>query len=206
MSEGWGGPTVRGSGGGGGLNRELCRTFGHYNRHLTRLQHNLRETKKFFRDIKYSQGPTVFPVANAGPVGEEPPEQHPAPSAVDSAPAGGGASLHTGKCEGRNSRRRGRKTRIQAPLLGRGGVHFPAPHQAGRLEDKPGTPVYGAKGWHESTLDNSVLHEACPPPPERRACYGCTNDSCVRASDPRAELLVLVRGLNFTVGSVILNK
>ncbi|XP_026532593.1 dual serine/threonine and tyrosine protein kinase isoform X1 [Notechis scutatus] len=96
MSEGWGGPTVRGSG--GGLNRELCRTFGHYNRHLTRLQHNLRETKKFFRDLKYSQGPTVFPVvANAGPVGEEPPEQHPAPSAVDSAPAGGGASLLTGQ-------------------------------------------------------------------------------------------------------------
>lgn len=100
MSEGWGGPTVRGSG--GGLNRELCRTFGHYNRHLARLQHNLRETKKFFRDIKYSQGPTVFPVANAGPAGEEPPEQHPAPSPVDSAPAGGGASLQTGKCEGRN--------------------------------------------------------------------------------------------------------
>lgn len=102
MSEGWGGPTVRGSGGGGGLNRELCRTFGHYNRHLTRLQHNLRETKKFFRDIKYFQGPAVFPIVNAGPVGEEPPEQHPAPSAVDSAPAGGGASLQTGKCEGRN--------------------------------------------------------------------------------------------------------
>ncbi|XP_032073592.1 dual serine/threonine and tyrosine protein kinase [Thamnophis elegans] len=95
MSEGCGGPTVRGSG--GGLNRELCRTFGHYNRHLTRLQHNLRETKKFFRDIKYFQGPTVFPVANAGPPGEEPPEQHPAPSAVDSAPAGGGASLQTGQ-------------------------------------------------------------------------------------------------------------
>lgn len=52
--EGEGAPSWRG--GSGGLIRELCRSFGHYNRHLARLQHNLRETKKFFRDVKYSQG------------------------------------------------------------------------------------------------------------------------------------------------------
>uniref|UniRef100_A0A8C9EWZ0 Dual serine/threonine and tyrosine protein kinase n=1 Tax=Pavo cristatus TaxID=9049 RepID=A0A8C9EWZ0_PAVCR len=52
--EGEGAPSWRG--GPGGLIRELCRSFGHYNRHLARLQHNLRETKKFFRDVKYSQG------------------------------------------------------------------------------------------------------------------------------------------------------
>ncbi|XP_032936127.1 dual serine/threonine and tyrosine protein kinase isoform X2 [Catharus ustulatus] len=40
----------------GGAVRELCRSFGHYNRHLARLQHNLRETKRFFRDVKYCQG------------------------------------------------------------------------------------------------------------------------------------------------------
>ncbi|OWK52977.1 Dual serine/threonine and tyrosine protein kinase [Lonchura striata] len=40
----------------GGAVRELCRSFGHYNRHLARLQHNLRETKRFFRDVKFSQG------------------------------------------------------------------------------------------------------------------------------------------------------
>lgn len=107
MSGGRGGPSTRGivsgsgGGGGGGLSRELCRAFGHYNRHLARLQHNLRETKKFFRDIKYSQGPAVFPVVNAGPVGAEPPQQPPAPSALDSASSGGGASLQAGKDHGK---------------------------------------------------------------------------------------------------------
>lgn len=138
MSEGWGGPAVRGSG--GGLNRELCRTFGHYNRHLARLQHNLRETKKFFRDIKYSQGPPVFPVANAGPVGEEPPEQHPAPSAVDSAPAGGGASLQTGKCEGRN-RDDGVGERPAFRLLGRGGAVPGTPSNGTSRKKQIGTAV-----------------------------------------------------------------
>ncbi|XP_014728058.1 PREDICTED: dual serine/threonine and tyrosine protein kinase [Sturnus vulgaris] len=53
----------------GGAVRELCRSFGHYNRHLARLQHNLRETKRFFRDVKYSQG---HPFASA-PAGDGPP-------------------------------------------------------------------------------------------------------------------------------------
>uniref|UniRef100_A0A8V5HD36 Dual serine/threonine and tyrosine protein kinase n=1 Tax=Melopsittacus undulatus TaxID=13146 RepID=A0A8V5HD36_MELUD len=69
--EGEGAPLWRGP---GGVIRDLCRSFGHYNRHLARLQHNLRETKKFFRDVKYSQG-------------------HPFPSAAlgDGLPAGDGA-------------------------------------------------------------------------------------------------------------------
>ncbi|XP_020652969.2 dual serine/threonine and tyrosine protein kinase isoform X2 [Pogona vitticeps] len=90
-------PSARGSAGGGGLNRELCRAFGHYNRHLARLQHNLRETKKFFRDITYFQGPAGFPVASGGPTGEEPPQQQPAPLSVDSAPTGGGVALQAGQ-------------------------------------------------------------------------------------------------------------
>ncbi|XP_049688490.1 dual serine/threonine and tyrosine protein kinase [Accipiter gentilis] len=64
--EGEGAPSWRGP---GGVIRELCRSFGHYNRHLARLQHNLRETKKFFRDVKYSQG---HPFASAA-FGEGPP-------------------------------------------------------------------------------------------------------------------------------------
>ncbi|XP_006273943.2 dual serine/threonine and tyrosine protein kinase [Alligator mississippiensis] len=78
--EGGGAPSGRGPAGpgAGGVLRELCRGFGHYNRHLARLQHNLRETKKFFRDIKYSQGPP-FPPAD----GEPPPA-----AAAHSAPGG----------------------------------------------------------------------------------------------------------------------
>lgn len=102
MSEGWGSSSSRGSvsagGGGGGLSRELGRAFGHYNRHLARLQYNLRETNKFFRDIKYSQGPAVFPAASAGPIRvEEQPARQPAFSALDGAPGGGGTSLQAGK-------------------------------------------------------------------------------------------------------------
>ncbi|XP_050841213.1 LOW QUALITY PROTEIN: dual serine/threonine and tyrosine protein kinase [Serinus canaria] len=52
----------------GGAVRELCRSFGHYNRHLARLQHNLRETKRFFRDVKFSQGhPFASALAGDGP-------------------------------------------------------------------------------------------------------------------------------------------
>ncbi|XP_074384009.1 dual serine/threonine and tyrosine protein kinase isoform X1 [Zonotrichia albicollis] len=52
----------------GGAVRELCRSFGHYNRHLARLQHNLRETKRFFRDVKFSQGhPFASTPAGDGP-------------------------------------------------------------------------------------------------------------------------------------------
>lgn len=63
--EGEGAPSWRGP---GGAVRELCRSFGHYNRHLARLQHNLRETKRFFRDVKYSQGHPFAPApAGDGP-------------------------------------------------------------------------------------------------------------------------------------------
>ncbi|XP_053249269.1 dual serine/threonine and tyrosine protein kinase isoform X2 [Podarcis raffonei] len=100
MSGGTGGPSTRGSGGGGGLSRELCRAFGHYNRHLARLQHNLRETKKFFRDIKYSQGPGAASAAAAaatpGPAGEEPRPQQEQPSPDVCAPVGEGLSLQAG--------------------------------------------------------------------------------------------------------------
>lgn len=100
MSGGKAGPPARGGGGGGGggFIRELCRAFGHYNRHLARLQHNLRETKKFFRDIKHSQGPAALPVltAAAGPVGAEP-SSPPPPPPPDSASSGGGASLQAGQ-------------------------------------------------------------------------------------------------------------
>nr|XP_056701604.1 dual serine/threonine and tyrosine protein kinase [Euleptes europaea] len=97
MSRGWEGSSARGSISGGGLSRELCRTFGHYNRHLGRLQHNLHDTKNFFRDIKYSQGLAIFPTAGTGPAGEEPPRPQPAPSGPDSAPSGGVASLQAGQ-------------------------------------------------------------------------------------------------------------
>nr|XP_008170922.2 dual serine/threonine and tyrosine protein kinase isoform X2 [Chrysemys picta bellii] len=86
--DGGGAPSTRGHGSGGGVIRELCRGFGHYNRHLARLQHNLRETKKFFRDIKYSQGqPLPIVVAAPGP-GEPPPAVLPTPGSRDSAPSG----------------------------------------------------------------------------------------------------------------------
>ncbi|KAJ7333024.1 hypothetical protein JRQ81_015204 [Phrynocephalus forsythii] len=97
-------PSAQGSGGGGGggaFNRDLCRAFGHYNRHLARLQHNLRETKKFFRDIGCSQGPAAFPAVSAGPAGDEtpepPPPPPPAPFPPESAPAGGGVALQPGQ-------------------------------------------------------------------------------------------------------------
>lgn len=52
----WGGEPVSGPGpgGGGGMIRELSRGFGRYRRYLGRLRQNLRETQKFFRDIKCS--------------------------------------------------------------------------------------------------------------------------------------------------------
>ncbi|XP_058711476.1 dual serine/threonine and tyrosine protein kinase isoform X3 [Poecile atricapillus] len=72
-----GAPSWRGP---GGAVRELCRSFCHYNRHLARLQHNLRETKRFFRDVKFSQG---HPFASA-PAGDGP------PSGGDGGPGDGG--------------------------------------------------------------------------------------------------------------------
>ncbi|XP_063811168.1 dual serine/threonine and tyrosine protein kinase isoform X1 [Pseudophryne corroboree] len=43
----------------GAFQRELGRAFSYYNKHLARLQRNLRDTERFFRDIKhtYSGGP-----------------------------------------------------------------------------------------------------------------------------------------------------
>uniref|UniRef100_A0A8C5P6Q8 Dual serine/threonine and tyrosine protein kinase n=1 Tax=Leptobrachium leishanense TaxID=445787 RepID=A0A8C5P6Q8_9ANUR len=48
-----------GSGSSGSISRELGRGFVYYNKNLGRLHQNLRDTKKFFRDIKhtYSGGP-----------------------------------------------------------------------------------------------------------------------------------------------------
>ncbi|KAM4796623.1 dual serine/threonine and tyrosine protein kinase [Rhinophrynus dorsalis] len=42
------------SGGSGSFSRELGRGFSYYNKHLGRLQQNLRDTKRFFRDIKHT--------------------------------------------------------------------------------------------------------------------------------------------------------
>ncbi|PIN91700.1 hypothetical protein AB205_0045480 [Aquarana catesbeiana] len=42
------------SGGSGSFQRELGRCFTYYNKHLARLHQNLRDTKKFFRDIKHT--------------------------------------------------------------------------------------------------------------------------------------------------------
>ena len=52
----WGSEPESGPGpGGGGVIRELCRGFGRYRRYLGRLRQNLRDTQKFFRDLRGSQ-------------------------------------------------------------------------------------------------------------------------------------------------------
>lgn len=73
----WAGESVSGPGpGGGGMIRELCRGFGRYRRYLGRLRQNLRETQKFFRDIKcsHSHGCPSYPAggdaAELGPAGD----------------------------------------------------------------------------------------------------------------------------------------
>lgn len=56
--------------------RELCRGFGRYRRYLERLRQNLRETQKFFRDIKCSHShscpssPAGGSAAELGPAGD----------------------------------------------------------------------------------------------------------------------------------------
>lgn len=56
--------------------RELCRGFGRYRRYLGRLRQNLRETQKFFRDIKGSHShscpssPAGGGAAELGPAGD----------------------------------------------------------------------------------------------------------------------------------------
>ncbi|XP_051003336.1 dual serine/threonine and tyrosine protein kinase [Acomys russatus] len=73
----WAGESVSGPGpGGGGMIRELCRGFGRYRRYLGRLRQNLRETQKFFRDIKCSHShscpssPAGCGAAELGPAGD----------------------------------------------------------------------------------------------------------------------------------------
>ncbi|MEJ1270054.1 dual serine/threonine and tyrosine protein kinase isoform X1 [Cricetulus griseus] len=73
----WAGESVSGPGpGGGGMIRELCRGFGRYRRYLGRLRQNLRETQKFFRDIKCSHShscpssPAGGGAAELGPAGD----------------------------------------------------------------------------------------------------------------------------------------
>ncbi|KAM3935374.1 dual serine/threonine and tyrosine protein kinase [Leptodactylus fuscus] len=61
------------SGGSGSFQRELGRGFAYYNKHLARLHQNLRDTKRFFRDIRhtYGGGPGVLdPDLNAGELGQ----------------------------------------------------------------------------------------------------------------------------------------
>ncbi|XP_065794311.1 dual serine/threonine and tyrosine protein kinase isoform X3 [Muntiacus reevesi] len=64
-----------GPGGGGGI-RELCRGFGRYRRYLGRLRQNLRDTQKFFRDLRGSQPrdcpsyPAEGGEAGRGPAGD----------------------------------------------------------------------------------------------------------------------------------------
>ncbi|XP_045439002.1 dual serine/threonine and tyrosine protein kinase isoform X4 [Pipistrellus kuhlii] len=54
----WGSEPPSGPGpGGGGMIRDLCRSFGRYRRYLGRLRQNLRETQKFFRDLQGSHSP-----------------------------------------------------------------------------------------------------------------------------------------------------
>lgn len=56
--------------------RDLCRGFGRYRRYLGRLRQNLRETQKFFRDIKGSHShscpssPASDGEAQRGPAGD----------------------------------------------------------------------------------------------------------------------------------------
>lgn len=69
----WGGEPVSGPGpGGGGMIRELSRGFGRYRRYLGRLRQNLRETQKFFRDIKCSHNHSCpsSPAGGGGDVAE----------------------------------------------------------------------------------------------------------------------------------------
>ncbi|XP_072504161.1 dual serine/threonine and tyrosine protein kinase isoform X2 [Notamacropus eugenii] len=71
------GPGPGGGGGGLGLARELGRAFAHHRLYLKRLQQNLNETQKFFRDIQCSYEcsfPPLSPAPGGGGL-----EQGPAP-------------------------------------------------------------------------------------------------------------------------------
>ncbi|XP_075052202.1 dual serine/threonine and tyrosine protein kinase [Mixophyes fleayi] len=56
------------SGGPGSFQRELGRCFSYYNKHLARLQKNLRSTERFFRDIKHTH--SGDPDIKAGDLGQ----------------------------------------------------------------------------------------------------------------------------------------
>ncbi|XP_057364051.1 dual serine/threonine and tyrosine protein kinase isoform X2 [Manis pentadactyla] len=59
--------------GGGGMIRELCRSLGRYRRYLGRLKQNLRETQKFFRDIKCAHHHSRHSAPTGGGGGERGP-------------------------------------------------------------------------------------------------------------------------------------
>lgn len=89
----WDGESVSGPGpGGGGMIRELCRSFGRYRRYLGRLRQNLRETQKFFRDIKCSHShscpssPAGGGAAELGPAGDV--AEAPLPAGKEDRPEG----------------------------------------------------------------------------------------------------------------------
>lgn len=89
----WAGESVSGPGpGGGGMIRELCRSFGRYRRYLGRLRQNLRETQKFFRDIKCSHShscpssPAGCGAAELGPAGDV--AEAPLPAGKEDRPEG----------------------------------------------------------------------------------------------------------------------
>ncbi|XP_029429720.1 dual serine/threonine and tyrosine protein kinase [Rhinatrema bivittatum] len=61
-------------GGGGAFSRDLNRIFSRYNKYLGRLQHNVRETRSFLRDVRltYSQGAAgPEPPASPGRAGQQ---------------------------------------------------------------------------------------------------------------------------------------
>lgn len=73
----WGSEPPSGPGpGGGGMIRDLCRSFGRYRRYLGRLRQNLSDTQKFFQDIKGSHSlscpssPTSGGGAQLAPAGD----------------------------------------------------------------------------------------------------------------------------------------
>lgn len=147
----WGSEPVSGPGpGGGGMLRDLCRSFGRYRRYLGRLRQNLRETQKFFHDVKgsHSRGcpssPTGDGGAQRGPAGDV------AEPGLQAGKAGGREGGRAGQADGRadrtpalqnnpGKRRAGREGRV-AGLVG---LCPPRPRGLGRAspgagEGRPG--------------------------------------------------------------------
>lgn len=88
--------------GGGGMIRELCRSLGRYRRYLGRLKQNLRETQKFFRDIKCAHHHSRHSAPTGGGGG-----------GAERGPAGDVAEtgLHAGEDGGREGERAGEARR-----------------------------------------------------------------------------------------------